>query len=85
MNAIVEFVSLTFNRQLRAARALIGWDQDKLALKARVAIGTIRRMESLEGPIRCNMSTLRKVQTALESAGIEFLNHGEPGVRLKKR
>jgi len=85
MHATVNIVSLTFNRQLRAARALIGWDQEQLARTSGIAVNTIRRMEAIEGDIRCNTTTLRKVQTALETAGIEFLNHGEPGVRLKKR
>lgn len=85
MSGIVEFVSLTFNRQLRAARALIGWEQEQLAQKAGVAVNTIRRMESIEGDIRCNTTTLRKVQLALEKSGIEFLNHGAPGVRLRRR
>jgi len=76
-------VSLTTGRQLRAARALIGWEQIHLAKKAKVAIGTIRRMESFEGAIGCNAGTLHKVQASLEKAGIEFLNHGNPGVRIK--
>lgn len=85
MFGTVENVSLTFNRQLRAARALIGWEQDKLAQKAGIAVNTVRRMEAFDGDIRCNTLTLRKVQVALEKAGIEFLNHGEPGVRLRRR
>ena len=78
---------LTLSRQLRAARALIGWEQTDLASKAEVAIGTIRRMEGSDGPIRGNADTLRRVQGALEAAGVEFLaeDNGGPGVRLKKK
>jgi predicted transcriptional regulator len=82
-DAKMDFLSLTYNRQLRAARVLLGWEQTELADASGVALGTIRRMEALEGPIRCNTTTLHKVQGALEKAGIEFLNHGNPGVRLK--
>ena len=70
-------------RQLRAARVLLGWEQIELSKKARVAIGTIRRMESFDGPIGSRTETLRKVMGALERGGIEFLNDGKPGVRLR--
>jgi predicted transcriptional regulator len=74
---------LTDGRQLRAARALLGWGQPKLSRAAKVAIGTIRRMESFEGPIQSHTGTLLRVQTALEKAGVEFLNDDRPGVRLQ--
>jgi hypothetical protein len=45
-------LKLTNGRQLRAARVLLGWNQAKLAKAARVAIGTIRRMESFEAAIK---------------------------------
>jgi transcriptional regulator with XRE-family HTH domain len=70
------FCPLITGRQLRAARALIGWEQTTLAKRSRVAIGTIRRMESFG-------STLSQVQATLEKAGIEFLNDDSPGVRLR--
>jgi hypothetical protein len=28
-------------------------------------------------------TTVAKIQTVLEDAGVEFLNHGPPGVRMK--
>jgi predicted transcriptional regulator len=76
---------LITGRQLRAARALVGMEQTELAKRARVAIGTIRRMEGFAGEIGSRTSTLSLVQRALEKAGIEFLNDGQPGVRLRKR
>ena len=69
-------------RQLRAARVLLGWEQIELAKRARIAIGTIRRMESFSGEIGSRTSTLSQVLAALEKAGIQFLNDGSPGVRL---
>jgi transcriptional regulator with XRE-family HTH domain len=77
-------LKLTTGRQLRAARVLVGWDQIKLAKAARVAIGTIRRMEAFEGIIRSQTETLYKVQGALEKGGIEFLDDDRPGVRLRE-
>lgn len=72
-------------RQLRAARVLLGWEQIELAKRARVAIGTIRRMESFTGEIGSRTSTLSQVQGALERAGIQFLNDESPGVRIRKK
>lgn len=72
-------------RQLRAARVLLGMEQIELAKRARVAIGTIRRMESFDGEIGARTSTLSLVKKALERAGIEFLNDDRPGVRLRAK
>jgi predicted transcriptional regulator len=74
---------LITGRQLRAARALLGMEQIDLAKRARVAVGTIRRMESFAGEVGSRTETLSKVQAALERAGIEFLGEGRPGVRLR--
>jgi hypothetical protein len=41
-------------------------------------------MESFEGEIGARTAKLSQVQKALEKAGIEFLNDGQPGVRLKR-
>jgi len=70
-------------RQLKAARALIGMEQTELAEKSGVAISTIRRIESFAGEISAYSGTLIKVQKALEKAGVEFLNHERPGVRMR--
>ena len=51
-------------------------------IAGRVAIGTIRRLESFEREIGSRTSTLSQVLSTLERAGIEFLNGGSPGVRL---
>lgn len=70
---------------MRAARALLGMEQIELAKRSRVAIGTVRRMESFEGEIGARTSTLSVVMKALEKAGVEFLNDDQPGVRLKRK
>jgi len=42
-------------------------------------------MEAREGYVQGHSETVRKVQTALEAAGVVFIesNGGGPGVRLK--
>ena len=75
---------LTTGNQLRAARALVGIEQADLAARADLHVNTIRKMEAkAAGEITSGADNLRRVQSALEGAGVEFLNHGRPGVRLK--
>ncbi|MBV8895022.1 MAG: hypothetical protein JO051_00815 [Acidobacteriaceae bacterium] len=76
---------LITGNQLKAARALIGVDQAWVANAANVAINTIRNMEGRGAePITSGAVTVRNVQLVLESAGAEFINGGQPGVRLMK-
>jgi predicted transcriptional regulator len=72
--------------QIRAARALLGWNQDDLAKAAKVSIATIRRIEGQDGPVMGYVSTLMSIQSAFEKAGIIFQDEdagGGIGVRLK--
>ena len=74
-------------RQVKAARALLGWSQGDLARHAGVSEPTIARLESVNGDLGGREGTSEKIRLALENAGIEFIdeNGGGPGVRLKKR
>lgn len=76
---------LTTGNQLRASRALAGnVSQAELATAAGVNINTIRDMEARgDKTLSSRLSTIVKIQEVLEKAGVEFLNHGNPGVRLK--
>ena len=77
--------------QLRAARALLGIDQRKLAGLCGLSVPTIQRMEASDGVIRGNVDSLMKLVGALGAAGIELISEGAPsqaggrGVRLKAR
>jgi hypothetical protein len=76
---------LITGNQLKAARALAGVDQLGVAKAAKVAVNTIRNMESRGAdPITSGAVTVRNVQSALEAAGVEFTNGDQPGVRLRK-
>jgi transcriptional regulator with XRE-family HTH domain len=70
-------------RHIRAARALLGWTQGELCKKSRVALGTVRRMEGFDEAVSARTESLNRVVATLERARIEFLNSGNPGVRLK--
>lgn len=49
-----------------------------------VSIPTVKRLESSDGPIGGRPETIQKLISALEAAGVEFTNGGQPGVRLRK-
>jgi transcriptional regulator with XRE-family HTH domain len=72
--------------QLRAARGLLGWSQSELAARAGLSLPTVKRLEAGFGP-RVSDAARVKLQHAIESAGVEFIeeNGGGPGVRLRKR
>ena len=75
--------------QLRAARALLGIDQRRLAELSGLSVPTIQRMEASEGVIRGNVELLMKLIAALDAAGIELIAEGAVsaqggrGIRLK--
>jgi len=72
--------------QIRAARALIRWEQKQLAADASVSLETVKRLEGMTGMVSANVSTVHAIKTTLERAGIIFIaENGEgPGVRLRK-
>ena len=77
----------TTSEVIRAARALLRWDQRDLAEASSISLPTIKRLESKPGPLEAHTSTVAALVRALETAGIEFIdeNGGGPGVRLRKR
>ena len=76
---------MRYSSQIRAARALLGWSQSKLARAAGVGLATLQRIEQNEGVVKGNFSTILKIQNVLEQAGIQFTDDvaGEIGVRLQ--
>jgi transcriptional regulator with XRE-family HTH domain len=77
---------LTTGNQLKAARALVGVEQARLAEVAGLNVNTIRNMEAAgPNPIAGRSVNVQAVQRALEVEGVEFLNHGSPGVRLRPK
>jgi transcriptional regulator with XRE-family HTH domain len=74
--------------QMRAARALLGIDQRRLAELSGLSLPTIQRMEASDGVVRGNVDSLMKLIGALNQAGIELIAEnasstaGGRGVRL---
>jgi transcriptional regulator with XRE-family HTH domain len=72
---------------LRAARALLSWHQEELAKKAKVGLATLQRLERGQGVLAAHVSTVVKLQTTLEKAGVRFFDEDEQGgigVRIRR-
>ena len=72
-------------KQIKMARASLGWSPRELAKAARLAVSTVADFErGARTPYPNNLAALR---AALEGAGVIFVpeNGGGPGVRLKKQ
>jgi transcriptional regulator with XRE-family HTH domain len=85
-------------RQVRAARALLGWTQEELADRAGLGLSTVRLIERGEPHpseakrgLSIDPENVATLLGAFEAAGIEFLAPGAAievggeGVRLKQR
>jgi transcriptional regulator with XRE-family HTH domain len=70
------------SEQIKAARALLRWDQRELARVSQVPLQTIKRLETIPGPLAARESTIDALRVALEAAGVEFTNGARPGVNL---
>nr|WP_245196752.1 transcriptional regulator [Labrys sp. LIt4] len=77
---------MLISEQVRAARALIRWEQADLANASGVSLPSIKRLETQPGPLAAQPRTIAAIRSALESAGVIFVDeNGEgPGVRLRK-
>jgi hypothetical protein len=68
--------------QLRAARGLLGWSTARLAAAADLPLRSLERYETEDG-IEIPEEELDAMRRVFEAAGVEFLNGGQPGVRMK--
>ena len=74
-------------RQIKAARALAGLSQRDVATRAGIGIATMRRIEAAIDEVTGSAQTLVRIQKALESEGVRFIDQddqGGPGVRMRK-
>jgi hypothetical protein len=72
--------------QIRAARALLRWSANVLAVKCKIGVATVRRAELTDAEPPITVANNEAIRAALEKAGVEFIdkNGGGPGVRLRK-
>lgn len=72
-------------RQVRAARAMLGWSREELLDASGISMSALLRLEGAQADTR--ISTLSKVVRALNQAGIEFVNRedGAIGVMMREK
>jgi transcriptional regulator with XRE-family HTH domain len=75
------YIKMITGDQIRMARAALRLGVRELGDLAGVAPLTVSRLENGRGAY---VSTLTKIQRALEKAGVVFIDGDEPGIRLKK-
>ncbi|MFK3666073.1 multiprotein-bridging factor 1 family protein [Ochrobactrum teleogrylli] len=75
------------SEQVRAARALLRWEQKELADACGVSLPSIKRLETQRGELAAQTRTVDAIRYALEAAGVIFIdqNGNGPGVRLRER
>lgn len=70
-------------KHIKSARLWLDWDQKTLAERAGVSLPTVQRMEASDGQVRGHYETVQRVRRTLEDQGVEFLDDGAPGVRVR--
>ena len=75
------------SKQIKAARALLGWKGQDLADRSGVGVTTLRRYETQEGIPNSNASVIKAIKDCLEEAGIVFSGDPvkSPGVLLNQK
>jgi predicted transcriptional regulator len=59
-------------RQIRAARALLGWSQQQLADKAIVSLNAVTSLE--KGKVDSRVSTITAIEKALKTDNVVFMD-----------
>ena len=72
-------------RQVKAARALLGWSQADLAFHSGVSEPTIARLEAEDGVLGGRKDTATKIFSALMKAGIDFIPEDGGGIGIRLR
>lgn len=71
---------------IKAARALLGWNAERLASESKVSLGAIKDIE--RGATNPKLDTLKAIQEAFDRGGVVILEPGDMrlggrGVRFK--
>ncbi len=73
------------NRQIKAARALVGWSQEHLTAASGVSLPTVKRLESADGLLGGRPGTRDRLIDALARAGIVFIDEDGQGAGVRLR
>ena len=73
-------------QQIKAARGALGWSVQDLSDRTGVGTATISRYELAASAPKSRKDNLKRVRSAFEAAGIEFIGspNDRPGIRIGK-
>ena len=74
-------LSMLSSEQCRAARALLNWTQEELAVRAGVSRSTVRGFES--GQHELQRASAAMIRMALEQAGVILIEADEQGAGVR--
>jgi transcriptional regulator with XRE-family HTH domain len=76
---------MLFGAQIRAARGLLNMSVAELSDRTGLAVNTIRRAESENGPVKITNANCALLESTFESLGVIFIAPEQfgPGVRLR--
>ena len=69
--------------QCLEARTLLKWTRDRLASRCGVSADTLRGFEL--GRLVPRPAKLAAIQRGLEEAGVDFIDDGKPGMKLRRQ
>ena len=71
-------------RQIKAARALLGWSATELSERCGIGSATVKRYELQDGYPKATVQNLALIKSAFEAEGVEFTGDPlvNPGVVL---
>jgi hypothetical protein len=72
-------------RQIKAARALLGWTQEDLSSAAGISSITVRRLEAVDGLLGGSANTRAMLIDAFSRVGVVFITEDELGVGVHLR
>jgi hypothetical protein len=67
------------SEQIRAARAMLRWEQKDLAENSKVSLPSIKRLELIPGVLAAQERTGETLRAALETAGVIFVEENGEG------
>ncbi len=81
-------MAMITGKQIRAARALLGWTIHRLSDECGIHYATLSKAEQIDDVPNVRATTLVAVKKALETGGVVFIEgpysgDGGPGVRLR--
>jgi DNA-binding XRE family transcriptional regulator len=76
----VDYERQEFASKIRAARAVLGWSQAELGMRAGVTQRSINRLENADVDVR--RSTAVAIETVLREQGIDFERRHEGGFQM---